>query len=113
MNLEIENKRKSDYNSDDIQRKPDMIDIVYTWVNGSDERHETRLNYWKFKANDMSEEEFLKEKKKEEPSSDIISANRFRDNDELRYSLRSLEKFARNHDGLSQIDNFLKNMLIF
>ncbi|KAG9430069.1 N-acetylglucosamine-1-phosphotransferase subunits alpha/beta isoform X1 [Apis mellifera carnica] len=52
------------------------IDVVYTWVNGSDPV-------------------FLKSLKEHVPITDInTAASRFNDKDELRYSLRSLEKYA-------------------
>ncbi|XP_076248426.1 N-acetylglucosamine-1-phosphate transferase subunits alpha and beta isoform X2 [Calliopsis andreniformis] len=52
------------------------IDVVYTWVNGSDPS-------------------FLKNLKEHVPIADInTAASRFSDKDELRYSLRSLEMYA-------------------
>ncbi|XP_015117764.1 N-acetylglucosamine-1-phosphotransferase subunits alpha/beta [Diachasma alloeum] len=52
------------------------IDVVYTWVNGSDPK-------------------FIKDLKKYVPVSNVNSAaSRFNDKDELRYSLRSLEMYA-------------------
>ena len=52
------------------------IDLVYTWVNGSDEK-------------------WLAEKAKHRPPSAADNrTRRFRDNDEIRYSLRSVEQFA-------------------
>ncbi|XP_076548171.1 N-acetylglucosamine-1-phosphate transferase subunits alpha and beta isoform X1 [Osmia lignaria lignaria] len=52
------------------------IDVVYTWVNGSDPV-------------------FLKNLKKHVPIMDVNTApSRFNDKDELRYSLRSLEMYA-------------------
>lgn len=56
------------------------IDAVYTWVDGSDPVLKKQLEKWKAK-------EHLSIQKR-------ISANRYRNWDELRYSLRSLEKFA-------------------
>ena len=55
------------------------IDVVYTWVNGSDPKHFKNLNKYK-------NENFTQ--------TDIFNQNRFFDNDELKYSLRSLEKHA-------------------
>lgn len=52
------------------------IDVVYTWVNGSDP-------------------EFIQNLRKFVPVSDVNAAvSRFNDKDELRYSLRSLEMYA-------------------
>lgn len=52
------------------------IDVVYTWVNGSDPL-------------------FLESLRKHVPAVDLdIVASRFSDKDELRYSLRSLEMYA-------------------
>lgn len=55
------------------------IDIVYTWVNGSDPIWNARKIYFQ----NLSI-----------PDLDANSDNRYRDHDELRYSLRSIEKFA-------------------
>ena len=57
------------------------IDAVYTWVNGSDP--EFRRHLW----------ETLVQLGRR-PSKDSIAAYRFADNDELRYSLRSLQQHA-------------------
>lgn len=59
-----------------------QIDAVYTWVNGSDpEWLKQMLSYRnQSEVNDVM--------------NSSISPSRFRDNDELKYSLRSLEKFA-------------------
>ena len=57
------------------------IDLVYLWVDGSDEK-------WLAKKN------VALAKKDESPIKGGISANRWRDNEELKYSLRSVEKFA-------------------
>lgn len=52
------------------------IDVVYTWVNGSDPK-------------------FLEDLQKYVPVTDVnVAASRFDDKDELRYSLRSLELYA-------------------
>ena len=62
------------------------IDAVYTWVNGSDPVWLKEMLFYKSqldsKRSDLSD------------SVDSFSQSRFRDNDELRYSLRSIEKFA-------------------
>lgn len=55
------------------------IDVVYTWVNGSDTKHEETLKKY-------LNQNFEK--------IDIFSKSRFFDNDELKFSLRSLEKHA-------------------
>ena len=53
----------------------DRVDIVYTWVNGSDEA-------------------WLSAKAAYSPAGASPQEHRFRDNNELRYSLRSIEKHA-------------------
>ena len=58
------------------------IDAVYLWVNGEDPQWQRR------KAAALTGVPV------EELTPDSIDASRFRDNDELRYSLRSLEMFA-------------------
>ncbi len=57
------------------------IDIVYLWVNGSDP-------VWRAKKN-----AFLK-KEKEQPDEQSITEARFTNNDELKFSLRSIEQNA-------------------
>lgn len=52
------------------------IDVVYTWVNGSDSQFEEALKGYAPIPNDN------------------VKPSRFHDKDELKYSLRSLEKFA-------------------
>ena len=56
------------------------IDAVYTWVDGADPRQRAELSYWTAQQADVAE--------------DSAGADRFRDRDELRYSLRSLERYA-------------------
>jgi Stealth protein CR2, conserved region 2/Stealth protein CR3, conserved region 3/Stealth protein CR4, conserved region 4/Stealth protein CR1, conserved region 1 len=63
---------------DDAANSP--IDAVYTWVDGADPDHQRQLTYWR------SQQAAVRE--------DSSGANRFRDRGELRYSLRSLERFA-------------------
>lgn len=60
------------------------MDVVYTWVNGSDPKWQRRkqLAQARFNTNVTN------------TTDDTISINRFRDREELRYSLRSLEKYA-------------------
>eukprot|EP01138_Halocafeteria_seosinensis_P008134 gb/GECG01008314.1/.p1 GENE.gb/GECG01008314.1/~~gb/GECG01008314.1/.p1 ORF type:complete len:1154 (+),score=123.58 gb/GECG01008314.1/:1-3462(+) len=96
---------------------PPQIDAVYTWVNGSDPVWLAQLQYYK----ELSEKETSTEEKEgksgqddagsqqdkktktaaeviEEKVNELrrnpVSSNRYRDNEELRYSLRSLEKYA-------------------
>ncbi|RLN26380.1 hypothetical protein BBJ28_00002343 [Nothophytophthora sp. Chile5] len=74
------------------------IDVVYTWVNGTDPRWKTEKEFWHkhWIASLTGQplpvwgEEPVAIKGKDDSNSD----NRFRDNEELRYSLRSLEKYA-------------------
>jgi hypothetical protein len=56
------------------------IDAVYTWVDGSDPSHRERLGAFLAMRADIGDGSAV--------------AGRFRDNQELRYSLRSLERFA-------------------
>ena len=59
------------------------IDLVYMWVDGNDKKWQESKNYW------------LKKIKNETTvPSDSITTARWRDNDELKYSLRSAEMFA-------------------
>ncbi|EQC39180.1 hypothetical protein SDRG_03386 [Saprolegnia diclina VS20] len=59
------------------------IDAVYTWVNGSDPTWQQSKSHW------------LQRWSGRNATKDSASAeNRFRDNDELRYSIRSLETYA-------------------
>lgn len=57
----------------------DKIDAVYLWCDGNDPAFRKRKNYY---VKDASVDE------------KTAGEQRFRDNDELKYSLRSLEKFA-------------------
>jgi hypothetical protein len=57
------------------------IDVVYTWVDGSDEK-------WKKKKNEKAKQ--LGKAVENESTNDAL----FKDNQELRYSLRSIEQFA-------------------
>ncbi len=56
------------------------IDLVYLWVDGNDIDLKKKREFWQKKEGKL-------------PKSSTTSA-RFRDNDELKYSLRSVEKFA-------------------
>ncbi|PRP75089.1 hypothetical protein PROFUN_03925 [Planoprotostelium fungivorum] len=72
------------------------IDVVFTWVNGTDPRHIAALRETKIK--------FLGEifrlcnstevPEKHNCTRDEETSSRFKDNEELRYSLRSIEKYA-------------------
>ena len=96
---------------------PDAVDVVYTWVNGSDPELEallTKMRPTPSASPSASFSETPKVRATASPScnasavgsagaaanashlvGDSISGmNRYRDNDELRYSLRSLEKYA-------------------
>jgi hypothetical protein len=57
------------------------IDVVYTWVNGSDPEFLSQLEYYRNEGKILN-------------SSAAGSRRRFADNQELKYSLRSLEKYA-------------------
>jgi hypothetical protein len=61
--------------------QPDFpIDVVYTWVNGADPEHQAR------RAAYLPKQQIIHES--------ALEAARFRDNNELLYSLRALEQFA-------------------
>eukprot|EP00644_Phytophthora_capsici_P011399 jgi/Phyca11/9365/fgenesh1_pm.PHYCAscaffold_37_\ len=73
------------------------IDVVYTWVNGTDPRWKKEKEFWhKHWIASLTGQPLpvwgqeANVKGKDDSNSD----NRFRDNEELRYSLRSLEKYA-------------------
>ncbi|ETI53015.1 hypothetical protein F443_03984 [Phytophthora nicotianae P1569] len=73
------------------------IDVVYTWVNGTDPRWKKEKEFWhKHWIASLTGQPLpvwgqeADVKGKDDSNSD----NRFRDNEELRYSLRSLEKYA-------------------
>ena len=73
-NIDIHNRR-----FESILTCNEPIDVVYTWVNGSDPIW--LESYWKFKN----------------PNQNNVTTNdknRYRDSEELKYSLRSLEKHA-------------------
>ena len=56
------------------------IDVVYMWVDGNDPEWQAKRNRYVGGSNNQSQE--------------VVGAARWRDNEELRYSLRSVEKFA-------------------
>ncbi len=72
------------------------IDAVYTWVNGSDPEWQISKEYWyqdyftQIHGGEYNAKSYTLQKK----TSVNVGANRFRDHDELRYSLRSLEQYA-------------------
>ena len=75
----IEKSLFSNISKDFKETDESSIDVVYTWVNGSDPKHFKNVN--KYKNENYTQ-------------TDIFNENRFFDNDELKYSLRSLEKHA-------------------
>ncbi len=89
------------------------MDVVYTWVNGSDAKHQELLALYTAlmyppppplvpETADMpteagalaAREEELKRLQAEQTEKQHTTKNRFRDNQELRYSLRSIWRFA-------------------
>ena len=78
------------------------VDIVYTWVDGSDEN-------WISKKNNT-----LKKYGSFHRTEEVSGKERFADNDELRYSLRSINKFCPWVQNIylvtdNQIPNWLNN----
>ena len=63
------------------------IDVVYTWVNGSDPVWLKKKTYW----SNLGINKSVNDTNKADESS---SANRYRDNNELKYSIRSIERYA-------------------
>jgi hypothetical protein len=61
---------------------------VYSWVNGSDVVWSNKKSFWFSKLAHQAN------RTNSSKSDDTVSHNRFRDSEELRYSLRSLEKYA-------------------
>ena len=79
----------------------DVIDIVYTWVNGSDPLFLKELHYYQYldqinKTNIQNNTTFSSSENIDDDNiyADRVAKNRFRDNEELRYSLRSIWKYA-------------------
>jgi stealth protein CR2/Stealth-like protein len=64
--------------SNSLERFGGEVDVVYTWVDGSDDRWRAAFEEWSHR-----------EGRDRESDRDLV-AGRFRDNDELRHSLRSL-----------------------
>ena len=61
--------------------EPDFaVDVVYTWVDGADPVHAAKRARWLSRRGAVHD--------------NGLEAARFRDNEELRYSLRSLQRFA-------------------
>eukprot|EP00941_MAST-03F_sp_MAST-3F-sp1_P002576 g2576.t1 len=86
-----------------------QFDVVYTWVNGSDPiwkaSFEEHLALQRTKNITFSDDKNEKMQQNQSVTVEVpnnvtetdnaaSSANRYRDNDELRYSMRSIEKFA-------------------
>ncbi|KAH3745279.1 N-acetylglucosamine-1-phosphate transferase [Pelomyxa schiedti] len=69
------------------------VDIVYTWVNGSDPLHIQLLQEYKQRAI-IAKSNLSAINASQGLPSDVAGQSRFVDNEELRYSLRSVEKFA-------------------
>lgn len=57
----------------------DKIDLVYTWLDGNDEEWKKKKLFWQEKLN---------------PNAGVVNPCRFSDDNELKYSLRSVEKYA-------------------
>lgn len=76
----IFNSIKTSDKNNYTQPMTEPVDLVYLWVNSNDEE-------WKNKKNSLLH-------KKNEYAKDSINDCRFEDNDELKYSLRSVEKNA-------------------
>eukprot|EP01103_Thecamoeba_quadrilineata_P002665 TRINITY_DN1257_c0_g1_i1.p1 TRINITY_DN1257_c0_g1~~TRINITY_DN1257_c0_g1_i1.p1 ORF type:complete len:1024 (-),score=211.29 TRINITY_DN1257_c0_g1_i1:198-3269(-) len=75
------------------------IDIVYTWVNGTDPKLLREIEEVKFKLDPTAEQVVAcrngtNDKNEKCSENDSASKSRFIDNEELRYSLRSIEKNA-------------------
>ncbi|RHY62778.1 hypothetical protein DYB30_002385 [Aphanomyces astaci] len=72
------------------------IDVVYTWVNGSDPRWKREKDHWHRRWKAQIQGDIFDETDESEvfDASAAATENRFRDNEELRYSLRSIEMYA-------------------
>ncbi|RHY27682.1 hypothetical protein DYB32_006616 [Aphanomyces invadans] len=72
------------------------IDVVYTWVNGSDPRWKREKDHWHRRWKAQIQGEIFDETDDSVvfDASAAATENRFRDNEELRYSLRSIEMYA-------------------
>lgn len=69
-------------------QKHEPLDIVYTWVNGSDEHFRRLMSIYLERVKNASKPT------RAGNSTSASSLNRYQDNDELKYSLRSIEKYA-------------------
>jgi len=65
------------YDTNNLYEVHEPIDIVYTWVDGDDKNWQEQKNLYKGV-----------------PVKDASTANRFKNRDEIKYSLRSIEMFA-------------------
>lgn len=78
------------------------IDVVYTWVNGSDPIWVEKMQFWKEKMLEKEHSEAISANASvgneavnaTSGEGDQHSLNRYRDSNELKYSLRSLELYA-------------------
>eukprot|EP00240_Pyramimonas_obovata_P005088 CAMPEP_0118946922 /NCGR_PEP_ID=MMETSP1169-20130426/45097_1 /TAXON_ID=36882 /ORGANISM="Pyramimonas obovata, Strain CCMP722" /LENGTH=418 /DNA_ID=CAMNT_0006893023 /DNA_START=105 /DNA_END=1357 /DNA_ORIENTATION=- len=74
------------------------IDAVYTWVNGSDPLFLREMLRYKLKLSadiqGLDGQHNVSESELERKLDEMTSASRYRDNEELRYSLRSVHKHA-------------------
>lgn len=78
----VGNDRRVEFAAPDIYTVREPVDVVYTWVDGSDVEWKKR----QLAARGMSDEDEL--------NATALSASRFTDRNELMYSLRSLESYA-------------------
>ena len=69
-------------------RNGNLVDIVYLWVDGNDPQWRSRRNIARNRLTTSVQKEIA-------AYGDV--EGRFRDNDELRYSLRALEQFFPDH----------------
>ncbi|KAJ5992581.1 hypothetical protein N7451_008305 [Penicillium sp. IBT 35674x] len=79
------------------EMKMGPIDAVYTWVNGSDPIWKSERDFWYqqwIQEYDGPNRKIQNERRSSSKDDDASADYHFRDNDELRYSVRSLEKFA-------------------
>ncbi|KAG0372681.1 Xanthine phosphoribosyltransferase 1 [Mortierella sp. AD032] len=70
-------------------RRPAILDIVYTWVNGSDPE-------WKYSKHHYVQQDPILRQINTDDKAETKMAHRFRDNNELIHSLRSSYKFGRD-----------------
>ncbi|KAG0275618.1 Xanthine phosphoribosyltransferase 1 [Linnemannia exigua] len=79
----------SDSSSQRRPRRPAMLDIVYTWVNGSDPE-------WKYSKHHYVQQDPTLLHINADDKAETKMAHRFRDNNEMIHSLRSTYKFGRD-----------------